>query len=101
MDIYVYMLRCRDGSYYVGLTRAGLDQRIGQHHEGTFDGYTAKRRPVVLVWNEHFINIRDAIACERRLKGWRREKKEALIRRDYKLLPALSRTARPKAPSSS
>ena len=29
MDIYVYMLRCRDGSYYVGLTRAGLDQRIG------------------------------------------------------------------------
>jgi predicted GIY-YIG superfamily endonuclease len=42
MDIYVYMLRCRDGSYYVGLTRAGLDQRIGQHHEGTFDGYTAR-----------------------------------------------------------
>ncbi len=103
MDIYVYMLRCRDGSYYVGLTRAGLDQRLGQHQEGTFAGFTAARRPVVLVWSEHFLSIRDAIACERRLKGWRREKKEALIRGDYKLLPALSRTAkvRPPEPPSS
>ena len=101
MDIYVYMLRCRDSSYYVGLTRAGLDQRIGQHQEGVFDGYTASRRPVVLVWNEHFISIRDAIARERQLKGWRREKKEALIRGDYQFLPALARTAKPKSPSSS
>ena len=31
MDICVYMLHCADGSYYVGLTRAGLDKRVGEH----------------------------------------------------------------------
>jgi putative endonuclease len=95
MDIYVYMLRCSDGSYYVGLTKAGLDQRIAQHHDGTFEGYTSKRRPVTLVWSQHFLVLTQAIECERQLKGWRREKKEALIRGDYEALPALSRTAKP------
>ena len=51
MQIFVYMLRCRDKSYYVGLTRAGLDQRIGEHQEGRFKGYTHNRRPVELVWS--------------------------------------------------
>jgi putative endonuclease len=99
MNIHVYMLRCNDGSYYVGLTKAGLDKRIAEHHDGTFEGYTSKRRPVQLVWSQDFLVLTQAIACERRLKGWRREKKEALIRGDYQLLPALARTA--KSPSSS
>jgi putative endonuclease len=34
MHIFVYMLRCADGSYYVGSTRAGLEQRISQHNLG-------------------------------------------------------------------
>ena len=75
MDIFVYILRCSDGSYYVGLTKAGLDKRISEHVSGAFEGYTSKRRPVTLVWSEHFLSLIDAIACERRIKGWRRAKR--------------------------
>jgi putative endonuclease len=94
MDIHVYILRCSDGSYYVGLTKAGLDKRIAEHVSGTFEGYTSTRRPVTLVWSENFLSLVDAIACERRIKGWRRVKKEALIRGDVEALRGLSRTAR-------
>ena len=95
MDIHVYMLRCVDGSFYVGLTRAGLDKRIGEHHAGTYGGYTSYRRPVTLVWSQEFQRLTDAIVCERRIKGWRREKKIALIQGDYELLKLLSKTAKP------
>jgi putative endonuclease len=101
LDIAVYMLRCADGSYYVGLTRAGIEKRLAEHQSGAFEGYTSKRRPVELVWSEQFIWLKDAIACERQLKGWRREKKEALIRRDYEALKSLSRTAKNPRPSTS
>jgi putative endonuclease len=100
MNIFVYMLRCNDNSYYVGLTRKGLDQRIAKHHAGHFPGYTHSRRPVELVWSADFLWLTDAIACERRIKGWRREKKEALIRGDYKALKALAKTARNPHPST-
>jgi predicted GIY-YIG superfamily endonuclease len=46
---------------------------------------------VTLVYHQQFQRITDAIAAERQLKGWRREKKEALIRGDFELLTALSR----------
>lgn len=92
MNIYVYMLRCADGSYYVGITRAGLDKRLAEHQGGHYPGYTHSRRPVTLVWSQDFQQLTDAIACERRIKGWRREKKEALIRGDYAALPILART---------
>jgi putative endonuclease len=64
---------------------------MGKHHAGVFDGYTAHRRPVELVFQEEFARIEDAVAAERQIKGWRREKKEALIRGDYNALPALAR----------
>jgi putative endonuclease len=85
------MLRCRDGRYYVGSTRASLDQRIAQHNAGEFDGYTARRLPVKLVWHEAFDMVSDAIAVERRLKGWSKAKKEALIRDDLDALRNLSK----------
>jgi len=89
---FVYMLRCRGRSYYVGLTRRDdLDERIGEHQSGAYGGYTSARRPVELVWAEQFDRIVDAIACERRIKGWRRAKKEALIVRDWDRLMRLSR----------
>jgi predicted GIY-YIG superfamily endonuclease len=101
MKIFVYMLRCRDGSYYVGLTRDGLDKRLAEHRSGRFPGYTHSRRPVRLIWSADFQWLKDAIACERRIKGWRREKKEALARGDYHLLPELARTAARPPPSTS
>jgi len=100
MKIHIYMLRCCDGSYYVGLTREGLDARIADHRSGRYPGYTHSRRPVELVWSEEFQWLTDAIACEQRIKGWRREKKEALIRGDFTALKSLSRTAKHLRPSA-
>jgi len=88
---HLYIVRCADGSYYTGTARSGLEQRIAQHNSGAFDGYTAKRRPVVLVFSQWFDHIADAIAAERQVKGWSRAKKEALIRGDFDELHVLAR----------
>ncbi|MDP1965726.1 MAG: GIY-YIG nuclease family protein [Reyranella sp.] len=85
------MLRCADGSYYVGSARLGLDRRVSEHNNGTFGGYTSKRLPVILVWAEHFLNVTDAVAVERQIKGWSRAKKEALIRGDYETIQSLAK----------
>ena len=94
MTAYFYILRCSDGSYYVGTTRDSLEKRVGEHQSGTYDDYTAYRRPVTLVFQQGFERIEDAIAAERQIKGWRREKKEALIRGDYPALPSLASRAK-------
>jgi putative endonuclease len=90
--IFVYMLRCADGSYYVGsATGQDLAPRIDQHNAGSHHGYTSTRRPVILVWSEYFDRVTDGIAAERRIKGWSRAKKEALMRSDWTSLSQLSR----------
>ena len=91
MSAWVYILRCRDGSYYVGSARGALEDRIAKHHDGTFGGYTARRRPVTLVYAQAFNRITDAIAAERQVKGWTRAKKEALIGGDFDLLRVLAK----------
>ena len=90
MNAHVYILRCSDGSYYVGSTRGSLDKRIAEHNAGTFDGYTAQRRPVTLVFSQDFDRIADAVAAERQLKGWSRAKKEALIVGDFAAIQRLA-----------
>jgi putative endonuclease len=84
------MLRCRDGSYYVGSTRRSLEDRLAEHTTGLLHGYTAARLPVVLVWSQEFQQITDAVAMERRIKGWSRAKKEALIRGDFAAIRQLA-----------
>ena len=103
MGAFLYILRCADDSYYVGTTRGTLEGRIGEHNAGHFGGYTAKRRPVTLVFHEEFDRITDAISAERQVKGWRREKKEALIRGDYAALRELAKRSGPskRLPDSS
>ena len=92
MGVYVYMLRCADGSYYVGsATGEDLGPRVDQHNAGVYPGYTFSRRPVVLVWSEHFDRITDGIAAERQIKGWSRAKKEALLHSDWAKVSDLSR----------
>jgi putative endonuclease len=88
---WLYILRCADGSYYVGTTRTTLEQRIAEHDSGHFGGYTATRRPVTLVYSEWFDQITDAIAAERQIKGWSRAKKEALIHGDFEALKMVAR----------
>ena len=90
---WVYILVCRDGSYYVGST-ADLARRLAEHEQGTYCGYTACRRPVKLVYCQEMPTLHEAFLFERQIKGWSRRKKEALIAGSYDLLPGLSRSRR-------
>jgi putative endonuclease len=86
------MLLCHDGSYYVGsATGEDLSLHIAQHQSGAFPGYTSTRRPVNLIWSEHFPQITDAIATERKIKGWSRAKKDALVNNDWDSIVKLSK----------
>jgi putative endonuclease len=102
MGAFAYMLRCSDGSYYVGSARGDdLEPRVADHQAGARRGYTYTRRPVRLVWSERFDRITDAIAAERQIKGWTRAKKEALIKGDWSILRLLAkrRSGSPKTSS--
>lgn len=94
---WTYILECADGSFYVGST-TNLELRMDQHQHGKGPGYTAERRPVALVWAHEFDKIDEAWAMERRLHGWRRAKKIALINGEFELLPVLSRSRDARQP---
>ncbi len=87
---YVYILECCDGSFYTGST-TDLLKRIKQHQEGVGSNYTIKKLPVKLVYYEEFLSVSDAAKREKQIQGWRREKKIALIKRQFHLLPELSK----------
>ncbi|MEG8032552.1 TrmH family RNA methyltransferase [Sphingomonas aurantiaca] len=90
MSFYAYMLRCSDGSYYIGHTDA-LERRIAQHQLGEFPGYTHNRRPVTLIWSQDFPSRIEALGAERQLKGWSRAKKEALAAGNWEAVRFLAR----------
>jgi putative endonuclease len=85
----MYILECADGSYYVGST-VDLDGRVWQHNEGLGAAYTRRRRPVTLVCAIAFARIDEAFAFEKRVQGWSRAKRLALIEDRWDDLPALS-----------
>ncbi|HEY0013986.1 MAG TPA: GIY-YIG nuclease family protein [Allosphingosinicella sp.] len=92
MAFYAYMLRCSDGRYYAGSTD-DLEARVAQHESGHDTGcYTFKRRPVALVWSDSFSTRIEAKEAERRLKGWSRAKKEALIAGNWDRIKLLARS---------
>ena len=88
---FVYMLRCADGSYYLGHTDE-IERRVAQHQAGEVEGYTHERRPVELVWTQETATRDEALAAERRLKGWSRAKKEALIAGDWARVSELAKS---------
>jgi predicted GIY-YIG superfamily endonuclease len=90
MEFHAYLLRCNDGSYYAGHTD-DLEVRLAQHSSGALGGYTARRLPVVLAWSEAFPTRDEAFAAERRIKGWSRAKKEALMAGDWNGISLLAR----------
>ncbi len=87
---WMYILECADGSYYVGSTK-DLERRIWEHNEGIGAKYTARRRPVKLMYAAECDSIAEAYEREKQVQGWRRAKREALIRGDYDALPELAR----------
>lgn len=77
----MYLLRCADNSLYCGET-PDLATRERDHHEGRGGSYTSKRRPVRMIYAEQFALKSEALKRERQIKGWTREKKEALVAQD-------------------
>jgi predicted GIY-YIG superfamily endonuclease len=87
---WMYILRCADGSYYVGSTN-NLDLRFSQHQSGKGSRYTSGRLPVELVYAEEYDRIMDAYAREKQVQNWSRVKREALINGKPELLSVLAK----------
>lgn len=87
---HMYILKCSDGSYYVGSTW-DLERRLAQHQSGEGAAYTRRRRPVQLVYAEEYDRVADAFAREKQVQNWGRAKREALIASDHEALSRLSR----------
>ncbi len=88
--MYVYILKCSDNSYYIGVTN-NLERRFIEHEIGeNRNCYTFLRRPLTVVFYEKFNDPLLAIAFEKKLKGWSRKKKEALINENYEALSKLA-----------
>ena len=86
----VYILECSDGSFYIGIT-GNFDKRLNQHQQGYFKQcYTYKRRPLKVRCYIEFTDVIQAILFEKRLKGWTRAKKIALIQNDFNNLQLLA-----------
>ena len=91
MSFWVYILRCVDGSYYVGHTD-DLEKRIAEHRSGEVPGYTSSRLPVELVFAAEFPTREEALSREGQIKGWSRAKKEALMRGNWDEVSRLARS---------
>ncbi len=77
----VYILANRTRNLYTGMTN-NLERRIIEHRQQLIPGFTSRYAIFRLVHFEFFNDVRSAIAREKEIKGWRREKKIRLIESD-------------------
>jgi putative endonuclease len=97
---YVYMLFCFDGTYYVGITN-NVDRRLWEHEHGLDPHcYTFKRRPLKLAFVGEFQWVDEAIAFEKKLKGWSHRKKRAFADKAWASLKRYSRAKNDRSPLS-
>jgi putative endonuclease len=75
---YTYIVGSLSGTLYIGITNS-LERRVWQHKHHEFPGFTAKYGVDRLLYFERFDDVRVAIDREKQLKGWKRQKKIALI----------------------
>ena len=78
MIYYIYIMASRSRVLYIGVTN-DLARRVNEHKQGLNAGFTSQYRVTRLVYFEEFVDIRDAIAREKELKGWKRSRKIRLI----------------------
>jgi predicted GIY-YIG superfamily endonuclease len=100
---YVYILSSQRRVLYIGIT-SNIEQRVFQHKTHAFEGFTAQYNATMLVYLERYGAVLTAIRREKEIKGWRREKKLALIESSnpnwndlsHGLVPGPSLSARPE-----
>jgi putative endonuclease len=80
-QMWVYIVASPSRTIYVGVT-SNLERRVWEHRTGAFDGFTKKYGCTRLVYCEEYARADEAIAREKEIKAWRREKKLALIAKD-------------------
>ncbi len=90
MAFSLYILERVDGTLYIGHTD-NLDEWMRQHSAGNADAYTAKRHPLKLLHVEEFGTRHEALAMERKLKGWSRAKKLTCVAGDWNTVSLLSK----------
>jgi len=82
MTFWAYLLHCNGGYFYAGHTD-DLGRRMAQHEHGQVAGFVRDHLPATLVWSQEVASRIEALEAERRLKGWSKAKKLALIRGDW------------------
>lgn len=96
---HMYILECSDGTLYVGSTR-NLELRLQQHAVGNGADYTRKRLPITLRWAVETDSIAEAYAWEKKVQGWSRKKRDALMIGDFDLISELSRRRSGRPPNA-
>lgn len=89
---FTYIARCGDGSLYTGSTD-NLIKREEKHNNGTGSIYTKTHLPVKIIYSELFSTRQEAVKREMQIKGWKKTKKENLIRFGH---PNLAKIPHPK-----
>ncbi len=79
MAYYVYILTNKSGTIYTGATN-DLMRRTEEHYTRQHESFTEKYKIDKLIYYEEFEDVKDAIAAEKKIKGWTRKKKMTLIR---------------------
>jgi putative endonuclease len=75
---YVYIVRCRDGTYYTGSTN-NIENRIKLHNKGHGAKYLRGKLPVKLVYTKEYRYYKNVLHAERNIKKLTRQEKEKLI----------------------
>ena len=78
MPYYVYILRCKDGSYYTGYAK-DVKRRVEQHRNGQGARYTRMHEPEKIVYVEKYDNRSEAMKREREIKSFSHSKKQQLV----------------------
>ena len=78
MNWFVYILQCRDNSFYIGITN-DIPKRIILHNSGKGSKYVRSKLPAKLIYSEEYNSKSEARKREIQLKGWTRNKKKLLI----------------------
>ncbi len=95
--LYVYILECSDGTYYTGVTN-DPERRLLEHNSDNFpESFTHSRLPLTMKFCEYFTDPIQAIAWEKKIKGWSHRKKKALIDNDWNSLVVFSKKYKVKS----
>ncbi|MCA1749097.1 MAG: GIY-YIG nuclease family protein [Parasphingopyxis sp.] len=100
MSFWTYMLHCRGGYFYVGHTD-NLERRMAEYESGAICGFVRDHWPASLVWSETCPTRYEALEMERRIKGWSKVKKLALIRGDWEAISMLAKKKKVSPSTSS